>query len=77
MDYYGGPAPAITDVRFGENVSKISNSAFSGVFVDDKVNIYYGDGSEEAAEKLQSIGFNPPYGTEVTWHSHADGDSVF
>ena len=74
---FGGPAPVITDVRFGENVSKISNAAFSNAFADNKVNIYYGDGSEEAAEKLQSIGFNPPYGTEVTWHSYADGDSVF
>lgn len=74
---FGGPAPVITDVRFGENVSKISNAAFSNAFADNKVNIYYGDGSEEAAEKLQRIGFNPPYGTEVTWHSYADGDSVF
>ena len=77
MNPYSGPAPAITDVRFGEQVSKISNSAFGNAFADSKVNIYYGDGSKEAADKLQTpIGFNP-YGIEVTWRSYEDGDRVF
>ena len=73
---YDGPTPAITDVRFGEQVETISKSAFSNGFADNKVNVYFKDGTKEDQQTLAAKGFST-FGINITWHSYEDGDSVF
>lgn len=76
MQYYDGPTPVITHVRFGEQVESISQFAFSNGFASSGVNVYFKDGTEEDQQTLAAAGFSTS-GINITWHSYEDGDSVF